>query len=208
MGVNGTFMGKSMGKGWDCGWRMGLLLSTGIFPEYFLVHMFFSKMVSLFFSHAQNFFHIFLWAAKKYSNYFEISQTQKKYLKNTEKKHYKKFPERFFLKKSWGLVSNSGKIFGEKPGTLKKNKKLPAGPAPHPSIPAPLVPVPTVPPPDNLKTPLPPDGTGGHGKSRSETPKTPQNAPFVKRSISEKPRKTPGFHRDDYVDWNLKGSSF
>jgi len=47
-------------------------------------------------------------------------------------------------------------------------------------------------------SPLSPDRMGGHEKAWSVTPKTPQNAPFVKRGISEKTRKTPGFHRDWY----------
>jgi len=49
---------------------------------------------------------------------------------------------------------------------------------------------------------------GVMNKGRAATPKTPQNAPFVKRGISEKPRKTPGFHLDSYIRENSKRSSF
>ena len=36
-------------------------------------------------------------------------------------------------------------------------------------------------------------------KMRGETPKTPQNAPFIKRGILKKPCKTPGFYRGFFV---------
>ena len=77
-----------------------------------------------------------------------------------------------------------------------------------PIIRAPHVPVPTIPLPDNPPNPRSPDSPGGHGKMGFETPKTPYNARFVKRGISEKPRKMPGFHRDDFVGEKPKRSSF
>jgi len=132
-----------------------------------------------------------------------IHHRLKKNVQRGCRKYFTQLSGRVMIRVAVHFLSITRAGFFFKTGHSEKNKKIPR-PIPHPIHQ--LLPLHTR---KITKNPLFRQTVHrGHEEVGAETPKTPQNAPFVKRGISEKLRKTPGFHRDWYIGGKHKRSSF